>query len=70
MKASLFYFIHSAYTNPRENSVFLRDFSAFFKFLTRLLYVVSQVKQSKQLLTQEIGLSLEASTYTFPHKNR
>ena len=41
----------------------------FIEFLTRLLYIVSQVKQSKQLLTKEIRLLSEATTYIFPHRN-
>ena len=42
----------------------------FVDFLTRLLLIVSQAKQSKQLLTKEIRLLSEATMYIFPHRNR
>ena len=64
MKVSLFYLIHPDYTNSRENWVFSRHFSAFCgEFLSRLLHVVSQAKQSKQLLTKEIRILLEETKY-------
>ena len=41
-----------------------REISVLFvKFLSRLLHIVSQKKQSKQLPTEEICLLSEAATY-------
>ena len=56
IKVSLFYLIHPANSNSRRNWVFLRGFSVFYvvvEFLSPLLHIVSQAKQSKQLLTKE-----------------
>ena len=38
---------------------------AFAYFLTRLLHIVSQMKQSKQLLTKEIRVLSEETKYIF-----
>ena len=66
MKVSLFYLIHPASSNSRENWVFSQDFSAFFvEFLSRLLHVVSQAKLSRHLLTKEIRLLSEETKYIF-----
>ena len=43
----------------------MRSLCFFIEFLTRLLHIVLQVKQSKQLLTKEICLLSEAATYIF-----
>ena len=45
--------------------VFSRDFRGLCLILTRLLHIVSQAKQSKQLLTKEIRLLLEGRKYIF-----
>ena len=37
----------------------------FFKFLSPLLHIVSQAKQSKQLLTKEICILSEETKYIF-----
>ena len=37
----------------------------YVQFLTRLLHIVSQAKQSKQLLTEEICLLSEETKYIF-----
>ena len=66
MKVSLFYLIHPANSNSRENWVSSRDFSFFFvEFLSPLLHIVSQAKQSKQLLTTEIRILSEETKYIF-----
>ena len=62
MKVSLFYLIHPANSNSHENSGILMRFPCFMSiFLIRLLHIVSQAKQSKQLLTKEICLLLEGT---------
>ena len=70
MKSSLFYFIYPANSNSRENLGILARFRAFCRFLNSSSSVVSQAKQSKQLLTKEIRLLSEATMYIFPHRNR
>ena len=72
MKVSLFYLIHPANSNSRENSGILTRFPCFMSiFLTRLLHIVSQAKQSKQLLTKEIRLlSEETKSIFFKEKRR
>ena len=66
MKVSSFYLIHPANSKSCENSGILTRFPCFMSiFLTRLLHIVSQAKQSKQLLTKEICLLLEGTKYVF-----
>ena len=48
----------------------MRSQCFFVEFLTHLLHIVSQAKQSKQLLTKEIRLLLEAATYHNLEKNK
>ena len=69
MKVNLFYLIHPAGSNSRENWVFSRDFSVSFLliFLSPLLHIVSQAKQSKKLLTKEICI-LSETNYIFVQK--
>ena len=66
MKVSLFYLIHPANSNSREISGILTRLPCFMSnFLTRLLHIVSQAIQSKQLLTKEICLLSEETKYIF-----
>ena len=57
--------MHPANFNSQENRVFSQDLCFFVEFLTRLLYIVLQAKQSKQLLTEEICLISEATMYIY-----
>ena len=42
----------------------------YVNFFTRLLHIVSQAKQSKQLLTKEIRLLLEGTKYIYFFKEK
>ena len=59
-----------AFSGSLAALILARSQCFFVKFLTRLLYIVSQAKQSKQLLTEEIRLLSKATTYILPHINR
>ena len=61
MKVSLFYLIHPANSNSGSHEISV----LYVNILTRLLHIVSQAKQSKQLLTKEICLLSEETKYIF-----
>ena len=64
MEVSSFDLINPANSNSCTNSGIFREISVLFvEFLTRVLHTVPQAEQSKQLLTKEICLLSEATTY-------
>ena len=65
IKGSLFYLMH-----PPNNNSHKKISVLFVEFLTRLLHIVLQAKQSKPLLTEEICPLSQVMMNIFPHRNR